>query len=48
MAKQFYLFEEEEETLPTWKDIIKDPETLVIIGAIVIFIILSLLVGSTH
>jgi len=43
MPKQFDLFEEEEETLPTWKEIIKDPETLVIIGAIVLFLILSLL-----
>ena len=40
--EQLELFMEEEEPLPTWGEILADPETKVLVGAIVLFIVLML------
>ena len=40
--EQLELFVEEEEPLPTWGEILADPETKVLVGAIVLFIVLML------
>ena len=40
--EQLKLFVEEEEPLPTWGEILADPETKVLVGAIVLFLVLML------
>lgn len=40
--EQLELFVEEEEPLPTWGEILADPETKVLVGAIVLFLVLML------
>ena len=40
--EQLELFEEEEEPLPTWGEILKDPESMVLVGGIVLFLLLSI------
>ena len=42
MKEQLELFEEEEEEpLPTWEEILKDPETWPILAVIILFLILN-------
>tara|TARA_R100000231_G_scaffold113939_1_gene84663 strand:- start:310 stop:444 length:135 start_codon:yes stop_codon:yes gene_type:complete len=43
MKEQLELFEEEEEPLPTWEEILKDPETWPILGAIILCLALNFL-----
>ena len=40
--EQLELFEEEEEPLPTWGEILKDPESMAIVGGIVVFLLLAI------
>jgi len=41
MKEQLELFEEEEEPLPTWKEILADTETKVILGTVILFLVLT-------
>ncbi len=41
MKEQLELFEDEEEPLPTWGEILKDPESRVLVGGILLFLILT-------
>ena len=40
--EQLELFIEEEEPLPTWGEILADPETKVLVGAIILFLVLMI------
>ena len=40
--EQLELFVEEEEPLPTWGEILADPETKILVGAIIIFLVLMI------
>ncbi len=40
--EQLELFEEEEEPLPTWGEILKDPESVVLVCGIVLFLLLAI------
>ena len=40
--EQLELFVEEEEPLPTWGEIIADPETKILVGAIILFLVLMI------
>ena len=40
--EQLELFIEEEEPLPTWGEILTDPETKVLVGAIILFLVLMI------
>ena len=40
--EQLELFMEEEEPLPTWREILADPETKILVGAIILFLVLMI------
>ena len=40
--EQLELFVEEEEPLPTWGEILADPETKILVGAIILFLVLMI------
>ena len=40
--EQLELFPEEEEPLPTWGEILADPETKILVGAIILFLVLMI------
>ena len=40
--EQLELFSEEEEPLPTWGEILADPETKILVGAIILFLVLMI------
>ena len=40
--EQLELFIEEEEPLPTWGEILADPESKVLVGAIILFLVLMI------
>ena len=40
--EQLELFVEEEEPLPTWGEILADPESKVLVGAIILFLVLMI------
>ena len=40
--EQLELFMEEEEPLPTWGEILADPETKILVGAIILFLVLMI------
>ncbi len=40
--EQLELFIEEEEPLPTWGEILADPETKILVGAIILFLVLMI------
>ena len=40
--EQLELFMEEEEPLPTWGEILADPETNILVGAIILFLVLMI------
>ena len=41
MKEQLELFEEEEEPLPSWGEILSDTETKVILGTVILFLVLT-------
>lgn len=41
MKEQLELFEEEEEPLPSWGEILADTETKVILGTVILFLVLT-------
>ena len=40
--EQLELFVEEEEPLPTWGEILADPETKILVAAIILFLVLMI------
>ena len=40
--EQLELFVEEEEPIPTWGEILADPESKVLVGAIILFLVLMI------